>query len=84
LQNIFDIVNSFYCMIFQSMAFRGRRPRKIAQQFCGFAAGRAQGIAAESPQDLHRQIRGLGAESPVFLDTRSASKKMRPKTGAFR
>jgi hypothetical protein len=28
---------------------------------------RAQGIAAESPQDLHWQIRGLGAESPVFL-----------------
>jgi hypothetical protein len=27
---------------------------------------RAQGIAAESPQDLHWQIRGLGAESPVF------------------
>jgi hypothetical protein len=30
-------------------------------------AGRAQGIEAESPQDLHWQIRGLGAESPVFL-----------------
>jgi hypothetical protein len=27
---------------------------------------RAQGIEAESPQDLHEQIRGLGAESPVF------------------
>jgi hypothetical protein len=27
---------------------------------------RAQGIAAESPQDLRWQIRGLGAESPVF------------------
>jgi hypothetical protein len=27
---------------------------------------RARGIAAESPQDLHKQIRGLGAESPVF------------------
>jgi hypothetical protein len=26
----------------------------------------AQGIVAESPQDLHKQIRGLGAESPVF------------------
>jgi hypothetical protein len=25
----------------------------------------AQGIEAESPQDLHKQIRGLGAESPV-------------------
>jgi hypothetical protein len=24
------------------------------------------GIAAESPQDLHEQIRGLAAESPVF------------------
>jgi hypothetical protein len=40
-------------------------------------AGAAQGIAAESPQDLHGQIRGLGAESPVFLGARSASKKMR-------
>jgi hypothetical protein len=28
---------------------------------------RAQGIGAESPQDLHGQIRGLGAESPVFF-----------------
>jgi hypothetical protein len=26
----------------------------------------AQGIAAETPQDLHGQIRGVGAESPVF------------------
>jgi hypothetical protein len=26
----------------------------------------AQGIVAESPQDLHKQIRGLGAKSPVF------------------
>jgi hypothetical protein len=26
----------------------------------------AQGIVAESPQDLHKQIRGLAAESPVF------------------
>jgi hypothetical protein len=24
------------------------------------------GIEAESPQDLHKQIRGLEAESPVF------------------
>jgi hypothetical protein len=30
---------------------------------------RAQGIAAESPQDLHKQIRGLAAESPVFCGT---------------
>jgi hypothetical protein len=27
----------------------------------------AQRIAVESPQDLHKQIRGLGTESPVFL-----------------
>jgi hypothetical protein len=27
---------------------------------------RAQGIVAESPQELHGQFRGLGAESPVF------------------
>jgi hypothetical protein len=26
----------------------------------------AQGIEAEIPQDLHKQIRGIGAESPVF------------------
>jgi hypothetical protein len=26
----------------------------------------AQGIAAESPQELHGLFRGLGAESPVF------------------
>jgi hypothetical protein len=35
--------------------------------FCKFARCAAQGIAAESPQDLHWQIRGLAAESPVFL-----------------
>jgi hypothetical protein len=34
----------------------------------------AQGIAAESPQDLRRQIRGLGAESPVFLPAHRAKK----------
>jgi hypothetical protein len=28
--------------------------------------GRAQGIAAESPQEAHWRFRGLGAESPVF------------------
>jgi hypothetical protein len=33
-------------------------------QFCCLPA---QGIAAESPQELHEQFRGLGAESPVFL-----------------
>jgi hypothetical protein len=38
--------------------------REIA--FCKFARCAAQGIAAESPQDLRWQIRGLGAESPVF------------------
>jgi hypothetical protein len=27
---------------------------------------RAQGIEAESPQELHKQFRGLAAESPVF------------------
>jgi hypothetical protein len=25
-----------------------------------------QGIVAEIPQDLHKQIRGIGAKSPVF------------------
>jgi hypothetical protein len=37
---------------------------------------RARGIAAESPQDLHWQIRGLGAESPVFC---GAAAKNAPK-----
>ncbi|MDR1315887.1 MAG: hypothetical protein LBK13_03340 [Spirochaetales bacterium] len=37
----------------------------------------ARGIAAESPQDLRGQIRGLGAESPVFLPAH-AGKKTRP------
>jgi hypothetical protein len=44
---------------------------------------RAQGIAAESPQDLHKQIRGLGAESPVFLPAcgqKNASGNMKKKT----
>jgi hypothetical protein len=35
-----------------------------------WAAGRARGIVVESPQDLHWQTRGLGAESPVFLPVR--------------
>jgi hypothetical protein len=38
----------------------------------------APGIGAESPQDLHGQIRGLEAESPVFFACLRA-KKMRPK-----
>jgi hypothetical protein len=37
----------------------------------------ARGIAAESPQDLHWQIRGLEAESPVFF-VRLRTKKTRP------
>jgi hypothetical protein len=44
----------------------------VAKPRSGFAGLRlwrqlargAQGIAAESPQELHRQFRGLGAESP--------------------
>jgi hypothetical protein len=39
--------------------------RKIAFALLLSAAGRAQGIGAEIPQDLHKQIRGIGAESPV-------------------
>jgi hypothetical protein len=44
----------------------------------------AQGIGAESPQDLHKQIRGLGAESPVFCGlgicgANSQTAKTRPK-----
>jgi hypothetical protein len=34
----------------------------------------ASGIEAESPQDLHEQIRGLAAESPVFLPGRGQKK----------
>jgi hypothetical protein len=30
------------------------------------APGPRKGIEAETPQDLHGQIRGVGAESPVF------------------
>jgi hypothetical protein len=42
----------------------GLAGREFAKQIrC--ARWAAQGIAAESPQDLHQQIRGLGAESPV-------------------
>jgi hypothetical protein len=36
----------------------------------------AQGIEAESPQALHGQSRGLGADSPVFG---GLPPKMRPK-----
>jgi hypothetical protein len=52
--------------------------RKIAEQFCCLPLG-ARGIAAESPQDLHRQIRGLGAESPVFFVC-LRTKKTRPNS----
>jgi hypothetical protein len=34
-------------------------------QFCAAACCAAPGIAAEIPQDLHKQIRGIGAESPI-------------------
>jgi hypothetical protein len=43
--------------------------RKIASRFFGRSVRRwcaHKGIGAESPQDLHWQIRGLAAESPVF------------------
>jgi hypothetical protein len=39
---------------------------KIATAWLRAANCLAQGIEAESPQELHRQFRGLGAESPVF------------------
>jgi hypothetical protein len=35
---------------------------------------RAPGIAAESPQELHGQFRGLAAGSPVFLPAARAKK----------
>jgi hypothetical protein len=61
-------------------------PRKgLAREFANEdslpAAGRAQGIAAESPQDLHKQIRGLAAESPVFLP--AYGQKNAPKDSRF-
>jgi hypothetical protein len=43
---------------------------------CKFARCAAQGIVAEIPQDLHKQIRGIEAESPVFLPS-FVGKKMR-------
>jgi hypothetical protein len=43
---------------------------------CGFRTAQliahAAWIAAEIPQDLHRQIRGIGAESPVFCEAKNA------------
>jgi hypothetical protein len=64
---------------------RIRRQNRIS----GFAlaAGRAQGIAAESPQDLHKQIRGLEAESLVFCPwiprAKNAPRDMKIKIIAF-
>jgi hypothetical protein len=43
----------------------GHVPRICECKFAEHAP--AQRIAAESPQDLHWQIRGLGAESLVFF-----------------
>ncbi|MDR1316647.1 MAG: hypothetical protein LBK13_07205, partial [Spirochaetales bacterium] len=54
-----------------------------SRQFRESDAGRAQGIAAESPQARRKAGRGLAAESPVFLGGRSTPKKMRLKTAAF-
>jgi hypothetical protein len=49
--------------------------RKIAYAILLSAAGRAQGIAAESPQEAHWRFRGLGAESPVFWVCEARPKK---------
>jgi hypothetical protein len=54
--------------------------RKIAYAILLLA--HASWIVAESPQELHRQFRGLAAESPVFF-VRLRAKKMRLKTVAF-
>jgi hypothetical protein len=35
----------------------------------------ASWIAAEIPQDLHRQIRGIGAESPVFCEAKNVHRR---------
>jgi hypothetical protein len=49
----------------------------------------AQGIAAEIPQDLHGQIRGIGAESPagrIFVSATRIQKycsPMQPGSAAF-
>jgi hypothetical protein len=53
------------------------------KKICGLRimADSARGIVAESPQDLHGQIRGLGAESPVFLPGRG--QKNAPEDSRF-
>jgi hypothetical protein len=43
----------------------------------------AQGIEVESPQALHRQSRGLGAESPVFLSQGIAEQSLEIKKPGF-
>jgi hypothetical protein len=45
---------------------------------------RARGIGAESPQDLHGQIRGLGAESPVFCGAAAKDAPKDSRLSAFR
>ncbi|MDR1179729.1 MAG: hypothetical protein LBK44_04425 [Spirochaetales bacterium] len=59
----------FFAVIFFFKTCRAKRGKPLV---------RAQGIATESPQELHGQFRGLAAESPVFF-VRLRTKKMRPK-----
>jgi hypothetical protein len=46
--------------------------------FATYQASQNQWIEAESPQELHGQFRGLGAESPVFF-RRNPPEKNAPK-----
>jgi hypothetical protein len=60
LQNMRGVPTAVFC----AAKNRSRFPPPDYKA-AGWSLVRAQGIAAESPQDLHGQIRGLGAESPV-------------------
>jgi hypothetical protein len=63
------------CSANSLLAHASRLVAKLRSDFA-LPLVRAQGIAAESPQDLREQIRGLGAESPVFC---GAAAKNAPK-----
>jgi hypothetical protein len=57
-------VNDYALRLSKSLLTCGKYTVKRAFPKTRKARG-AQGIAAEIPQDLHKQIRGIGAESPV-------------------
>jgi hypothetical protein len=79
ITGLLGLVEKLHPQFFCSPMHPGKRPYQALGVYTGYGpsdfAGlglrfyvsrwAAQGIVAESPQDLHRQIRGLGAESPV-------------------